>query len=331
MADLADLKNVYLIHGSEELLLDRAVRRLKERLAKVADLDFNMEAFDGENATVDDVVNAANTMPFMSERRLVIVRDVDKLTNDEQGRLADYAKDPAPYTTLVLVAKKVNRGSRLYKAADALGGVAEYAPPKRGEYPAEVTRMFAEHGKRAATDAAYALVDAVGRDLRRLDSEIDKVVAYVGTRERVTAQDIAEVVSAGEASIFEFLDALGGRDAASAIAILRRLTAAGESVHGVLAMSARHVRALLGARALMDRGTRADEMAPVLGMAPWQVRNVLGQAGGFTPAELSRALRGLAAVEAEMKSGALDPVMVLERWVIATCGARGAGRAKSRV
>jgi DNA polymerase-3 subunit delta len=329
MADLADLRNVYLIHGSEELLLDRAVRRLKERLAKVADLDFNMELFDGETATVDDVLNAANTMPFMSERRLVVVSDSDKLTAEEQGRLADYAKDPAPYTTLVLVAKKVNRGSRLYKAVDALGGVAEYPAPKRGEYPAEVTRMFAEHGKRAAADAARSLVDTVGRDLRRLDSEIDKVVAYVGGREQVTSADIAAVVCAGTVSVFEFLDALGGRDTASALALLDRLVASGESVHGVLAMSARHVRGLLGARALMDRGTRVDEMAPSLGMAPWQVRNVVAQAGNFTPAELSRALRGLAAVEAELKSGALEGGIVLERWVIGTCGVRGSGRARS--
>jgi DNA polymerase-3 subunit delta len=331
MADLADLKNVYLIHGSEELLLDRAVRRLKARFAKLADLDFNMELFDGDTATVDDVLNAANTMPFMSERRLVIVRDADKLTTEEQGRLADYAKDAAPYTTLVLVATKVNRGSRIYKAIDALGGVSEYPAPRRGEYPAEVTRMFAEHGKRAAADAARALVDIVGRDLRRIDSEIDKVVAYVGERDQVTSADIAAVVSPGASSVFEFLDALGRRDAASAFVLLTRLMGGGDSVHYVVAMSARHVRGLVGARALMDRGTRVDQMAPTLGMAPWQVRNVVEQAGNFTPAELSRALRGLAAVEAELKSGALEGRIVLERWVVETCGPRASGRARSGV
>jgi DNA polymerase-3 subunit delta len=319
-ADLSDLKPVYLIHGSEELLLERAVRRLKDRLAKVADLDFNMETFDGDAVSADEVVNAANTMPFMSERRLVVVRDVDKMSAADQGALADYAKDPAPFTALVLTAAKVNRGTRLYKAVDALGGAAEYAPPKRGEYPAEVTRLFAERGKRASGDAARALVETAGRDLRRLDSEIDKIVAYVGDREAVTAGDIAAVVSPGAVTVFEFTDALGARDAGVAVTRLRKLLAAGESVHGVLAMAVRHVRALVGARALMDRRVRTDEMAPLLGMAPWLVRNVVSQASNFTPAELSRALRDAASVEAELKSGAGDGTIVLTRWVVSVTG-----------
>jgi DNA polymerase-3 subunit delta len=327
-ADLSDLKPVYLIHGSEELLLDRAVRRLKDRLASVADLDFNMETFDGEAVDVGDIVNAANTMPFMSDRRLVVVRDVDKMQTADLGVLADYAKDPAPFTALVLVATKINRGSRLYKAVDSLGGVAEYAAPKRGEYPAEVTRLFAEHGKQAAGDAARALVEAVGRDLRRLDTEVDKLVAYVGTRERVTAADVAAVVTAGAVSVFEFTDAMGSRDTGVAIAKFRRNLAAGESVHGLLALAVRHVRALLGARALMDRRVRTDEMAPMLSLPPWQVRKVVEQAAGFAPEELSRALRDAAAVEAELKSGAVDGAVVVERWVVSVT--RGGPRVSSR-
>jgi DNA polymerase-3 subunit delta len=321
-ADLSDLKPVYLIYGSEQLLLDRGVRRLKDRLAKVADLDFNMETFDGDSATADQVVNAANTMPFLSERRLVVVRGVDRMPAADQSALADYAKDPAPYTALVLVATKINRGSRLYKAVDALGGASEYPAPKRGEYPAEVTKLFAEHGKQASGDAARALVEAVGRDLRRLDSEIDKVVAYVGSRARVDASDIAAVVTSDAVSVFEYLDALGSRDLGRALQLLAKYLASGESVHGTLAMSVRHVRNLLGARALMDRHTRVDEMAPQLGRAPWQVRNVVGQAGNFTQAELARALCAAAATEAERKSGAVDGAIVLERWIVSVVGVR---------
>lgn len=319
-ADLTDLKPVYLIFGSEQLLLDRAVRRLRDRLAKVADLDFNLELFDGDSATADEVTNAANTMPFMSERRLVIVRGVDKMSAADQTALADYAKDPAPYTALVLVAAKVNRGSRLYKAVDALGGASEYPAPKRGEYPAEVTKLFAEHGKRASSEAARTLVETVGRDLRRLDSEVDKVVAYVGERSTVDVSDISAVVSVGDVSVFEFLDAMGSRDTGTALRLLGRLIGAGESVHGLLAMGVRHVRNLLGARALVDRRTRVEEMAPMLGMAPWQVRNVVGQASNFTQDELKKALCDAAATEAELKSGAAEGSILLERWVVGVTG-----------
>jgi DNA polymerase-3 subunit delta len=319
--DLADLKPVYLIHGSEELLLERAVRRLRDRLAKVADLDFNLDSFDVESgATADEVLAAANTMPFMSERRLVVLRHAEKLPAADLGLLADYAKDPAPYTCLVLTAEKLAKNTRLYKAVAELGGAAEYAAPKRNEYAAEVVRMFREKGRSASLDAAEALVAAVGRDLRRLDSEADKVVAYAGEGEHVTAADIAEVVSsAAPVSVFDYLDALGSRDCSGALRLLARLVESGESVHGIHAMSVRHVRTLIGVKALMDRRVPVGQIAPAVGMAPWQVEKTARQARSFSADELTHALRAAAAAEAEMKTSPVDTRLVLERWVAGVC------------
>ena len=320
-SDLADLKPVYLIHGTEELLLQRAVNRLRDRLAAVADLDFNLETFDGESGSADEIVNASNTMPFMSERRLVIVHDVDKLDAAGIDTLAAYAKDPAPYTCLVLVATKVAKNSKLYKAVAATGVVYEYAAPKKREYGGEVVKLFRDRGKRISLPAADALVETVGRDLRRLDAEADKIAAYVGEVEDVTLADIGAVASASATtSVFELLDAVGSREVGRSLRLLRGLLDDGESAMGIHAMLARHVRALIGARALSERRVSTDEMAPELGMAPWQARNAQRQAMGYTPARLAAALKGLAAAEEEMKTSPTDAGLVIERWVVAVAG-----------
>ncbi len=302
-------------------MLERAVRRLRDRLAKVADLDFNLDTFDTETgANADDVLGAANTMPFMSERRLVVLRHAEKLPAAELGALADYAKDPAPYTCLVLTAEKLAKNTRLYKAVAALGGVAEYAAPKRNEYPGEVARMFRDKGHAVSAAAAEALVAAVGRDLRRLDSEADKVVAYVGDGCEVTAKDVEEVVSsAAPVSVFDYLDALGSRDCRGALRLLARLVESGESVHGTHAMSVRHVRTLIGVKAMMDRRAPVAQIAPAVGMAPWQVEKAARQARSFTAEELTRALRAAAKAEGEMKTSPVDTRLVLERWVAGVC------------
>jgi len=323
-ADLSDLKPVYLIYGSEELLLERAARRLRERLAAVADLDFNMETFDGGSASADDVVNAANTMPFMSERRLVIVNDVDKMDAASLERLASYAKDPAPYTCLVLVATKMAKNSKLYKAVASTGVTYEYTAPKRSEYAGEVVRLLLERGKTIDHKAAEALVDLVGRDLRRLDGEADKLAAYVDSADVVVLDDVRQVAAAsGTASVFELTDAVGERGTAHALGVLHRLLQGGESALGLHAMLVRHVRGLIGARALSARGMSTDSMAPDLGMAPWQARNVARQAGNYAPAELSAALRGLAAAEEEMKTSPTEAGLVLERWIVSATRAAG--------
>lgn len=322
VGDLHDLKPVYLIYGSEELLLERAARRLRDRLAAVADLDFNMETFDGGTASADEIVNAANTMPFMSERRLVIVRNVEKMDSAGLETLAAYARDPAPFTCLVLIATKIAKNSKLYRAAASTGVAYEYAAPKRTEYAAEVVKLLRERGKQISATDAQSVVELVGRDLRRLDAEAEKLAAYAGDQQRITAADVVQVVTAGAAaSVFELTDAVGERDTRRALAILRRLLGAGESAHGVHAMLVRHVRTLVSARALVARGMSPDAMAPEIGMAPWLARAAVRQASRYEPLELARALASLADAEEQMKTSSAEAGLVLERWIVSTAGA----------
>ena len=255
----------------------------------------------------------------MSDRRLVVVHEVDRMDSASLETLAGYAKDPAPYTCLVLVAEKVAKNSRLYKAVASTGVVFEYAAPKRNEYAGEVVKLFRDRGKRIALPVAQRLVDAVGRDLRRLDAEAEKLIAYVGEVSEITAQDVAAVASeSATASIFELTDAVGERDTARALRIANSLLGSGETALGLVAMLTRHVRALIGARALAERGVNPEAMAPDLGMAPWQAKNAVRQAVRWQPAELAAALRGLAAAEEEMKTSPTDAGLVLERWIISS-------------
>lgn len=318
--DLSDLKPVYLIYGSEELLLNNAVRRLRERLAEVADLDFNYDVFDGESSSADEVVAAANTLPFMSDRRLVVLRNTDKMPTSALGVLAEYASDPNPETCLVLVATKIAKNTKLFKAVDKLKGTFEYAAPKRNEYPAEVVKLFAARGKSVDLDGAEALVRAIGRDLRRLSTEVDKVVAYTGDAERLSREEVEAVVAViAPPSVFDLLDAIGARDARSSLRLLAALVSAGEPVQRLWAMALRHTRSLVNARALLDRGASTGEMSRAMGSAEWQVRNLVKQAQRFDAEELKAALVAAADVEAKMKTSQGDPRLVFEAWVVQVC------------
>jgi DNA polymerase III subunit delta len=287
----------------------------------VADLDFNYDVFEGESASADDVLAAANTLPFMSEKRLIIVRDVDKMAASALSSFAEYAANPSDQTVLVLVAKRIARNTRLFKAVDAIKGAFEYHAPKRSEYAAEVVRMFADRGRQVPREGAEALVAAVGRDLRRLESEVDKVIAFAGERTALTSEDIEIVIAfVAPMSVFDFTDALGVRDCRAALRLMALLVAQGESVHGLHALAVRHVRSLLAARALLDRGAHSGGLARELGMPDWQAKRVAQQAARFDALDLIDALRGLAAADFEMKTSRADARLVLERWVVSLCG-----------
>ncbi|HET6498849.1 MAG TPA: DNA polymerase III subunit delta [Coriobacteriia bacterium] len=330
--DVTQLKPVYLIYGSEEYLLEQAVDRLTNAFAAVADLDFNRTVFDGQTASVAEIITVANTVPSFAERRLVLVRRADRMSTADLRILAEYAADPSPSTTLVLVATKAARNTRIYKAVDALGGVAEYRPPARGEYPRAVVRMFAERGKQVGLDGAGTLVRRVGRDLRRLSVEIDKVISYAGDATVISREVIEEVTSSSApTSVFDFLDALGARDCGSALATLARLVDSGESIHRIHAMSVRQVRDLISARALVDRdGERSARrlLETESGVLGWRTSGLIVQADRFSMAELVDALRAAAAGEADMKTSR-EPRLVFELWILELCGASGRPRTRA--
>lgn len=296
--------------------------RLRSRLAQAADLDFNLDVFDAEQTTADDVIAAANTMPFMSERRLVVLRHADRFSAAWLNTLAEYAEDPSPSTVLVLVATKIDRRTRLYKAVANTGQVAEYAAPKRAEYPGLVQSMFKARGVEVARDAAQALIEAVGLDLRRLATEADKIVDYVGADGTVDRERIVDVVAqTAPVPIWALNDALSARDLEACVRVARTLEANGESAHRLQSTGVRHVRSLLQAKALSSRGLPTAAMMSQLRMPDWKVRNTLREADRFETGELIDALRSAARSEAEMKTSPVAPGLVLERWMATVCRA----------
>ena len=300
--------------------MERALHRLRERVAEVADLDFNFQAFDGEQTDPHEVVAAANTLPFASERRLVVVRGVDRMAAAQQAVLAEYVADPAPTACLVLVAGKLRKDSKLYKAVSAIGGAAEYSAPKKGEYPSWVAKDFATRGRYIEPDAASLLVRAAGRDLRRLETEIGKIVAYVGERTEVTRDDVESVVAlSAPPSIFDFLNAVTARECASALTLLDAILEGGEELLRVHAMTVRQLRTLISVRSLLDRGADRGVVMREVGMADWQARQATEQARRFEPAELRAAIRTVAELEARMKSGRGEPRYEFEVWLIGLC------------
>jgi len=305
-------------------MLEAAVRRLRDRIAKAGDADFDSDTFDGETATADMVVSAANTLPFMAGRRLVVVDDVEKMSAADLEELTAYAKDPSLTTCLVLVAAKIAKNTRLYKAVDAIGGVFEYAAPKKNQYSGEVVRMFQERGKTVGLDVADALVHAVGHDLQRLMTEVDKVCAFAGEAVMLSRADVAAVVaSTAPPSIFEFLDAMGMRDGGKALGLMSDLIASGDAPERIEAMAVRHVRGLTSVRALLDRGMSQSAIAREIGMQDWQMRNLARQAEKFRVEQLTRALRDATEMEAGRKTSRVDARLALERWVLSVCGRAG--------
>lgn len=311
----APLLPVYLIVGEDALKRDTVMKRLRARLAKLGDLSFNSDEFNGDTALGGDIVAACNTVPFASPVRLVEVRGADKLKKADAEALVTYLDAPNETTVLALVAEKLAKNTRLYKAVAKLGktAVIDCAPLKRYELPKTVRALAVGHGVTLTEGAANVLVDLVGEDTVHLDNELKKIALAHRGSDAVNEHEIMGLVSrTAEVKPWEFVDAFAARNTHKCLLYLGRMDSV--SPHALLAMCTTRLRELVCARSLAERGNPRG-VAAALKLPDWRCKNHATWARGFTAAELRQALISSRDTERAMKSGT-DPNAAFLDWVL---------------
>lgn len=318
---MADLLPAYLIVGADELKREAAVKRLRSHVP--ADLaDFNLDEFDARAIEEPGkLISSVQTMPFGADFRLVIVDGVEGLAKPVSEAVVSYLADPNPQCVLCLVAEKLAKNTRLYKAVAKVGArsVIDCAPLKRWELPPYVVKLAQKRGLSMDAQAAEALVERVGESTVALDNQVATLAELVGGAGCITLADVeANVAQVAEVSPWAFADAVCERNPARAMEMLNLMKAPSlVFLHSVLVG---RLRELICAKSLDARGAGRD-LARELGRQSWQVKNHARWARAFQPGELTALLAQAAACERALK-GSADSEAAFCRFVLAFASPR---------
>ena len=313
---MADLLPAYLIVGADELKRDAAVRRLRSHVP--ADMaDFNLDELDG--ASLEEpgqLISSAQTMPFCADFRLVIVNGAGELAKPVSEAVVSYLADPNPQCVLCLVAEKLAKNTRLYKAVAKVGphSVIDCTPLRRWELPPYVVKLAQKRGLSMDNAAAQELVERVGESTVALDNQIATLAQLVGDAGRITLADVeANVAQIAEVSPWAFADAVCERNAPRAMEMLNLMKAPSlVLLHSVLVG---RLRELICAKSLDARGA-ASGLARELGRQSWQVKNHVRWSRAFGEEELVELLGQAAVCERALK-GSQDSEAAFARFVLA--------------
>jgi DNA polymerase-3 subunit delta len=300
-ADRGQPPALALLHGTDEQLLDDGLELVARALfADASERALGREVLDGDAVSVETVVRSAMTLPFMTRRRLVVVRRAQALSAKGGEALAAYARDPNPATCLLLLADESLAASRERRADHWLLATLPPAavvalPLRRGRALEDWLRQrAAAEGLTVSDEAARLLVQWVGEDGARLLGEARKA-ALVGGPEhrRVGVNEVTAVVGEHRVSdVFELTRALERRDPGLALRTLDRLLATEEPVF-LLALLTRSVRVALTVRDLAAAGESAAQISRAVRPTPVPVvqaimTRVAGAGGDALPAQLAR-------------------------------------------
>jgi DNA polymerase-3 subunit delta len=319
----SDLEPVYLITGGDRPKIQRALRRLRDRVGEDA-----VELLSASEADGEDAVAACNALGLFSEgHRLVIVTDVDGWKAADAKAVAAYLGAPAPDTVLALVGEEVKKDSALGKACAKAGSVLVYDVPKR-RLPEWVGKQFADRGVVADAEACRALVDIVGENPEELASEVDKLATWAG--DEPVGVSAVETLAAGCAEIpgYELTDAWGRRDLVATLAACQNvLERSGDpvsrSVPALVGLLVGHVGRVRACQAFAEEGLSAREAASRMKRHPFYVEKLFSQARNYSVDELRDAVVRLAELDHALKGGSrLAPDLELERTLIEITPAR---------
>jgi len=316
MAERAPHKPVYLVCGqrddrsaprrdgkfqSDAYLKREAVRQITRIVLGDGDDADAPIRYDGPEADLADVLDDVRTYSLLGETRLVIVDEADAFITRHRQKLEAYCASPSTTGVLVLVCATSNANTRLHKAIAALGGVIACRTPVGRELIAWIVRQARErYGKQIEAAGAAALHESCDDYLGTLDAELAKLAAYVGDRQRITADDV---------------HALVGRNREQLVFAVTKAMAEGDTA---------------GALDAWEQTVATDRAAPMraVGGLAWSVRQMLARCREGDDANARRLedqLTDLLQLDLDAKTGLADVSRGVEKFIVRNSARIAAG------
>ncbi len=336
----------YVFHGDEEFRCSQAVAKLKAQIMSDGIGDLNIVVLDGKKIGLGELIGACNTIPFLTDRRLVIVEGLlgrleprvssraKKRTKSRSpsaseleyaDKLAAYLPDLPPSTRLVFVERKrlSPHNPILKQATDSSEAyVREFKQPGSGALQDWIRREARRKGADITGDAVRMLISFVGQNMRLLDQELEKLVALVNYSGTITGDDVKTLVHAThDPNIFSLVDALGLRDRQRAMLELQELLATGASDLYLLAMMTRQIRLIFSVKDLVEeKGLAPDATRRELRISHrFILEKLLRQARWFSIEELEGIQRQMLGIDQAIKTGSIEGSLALELLVVEVC------------
>lgn len=309
-----EFKPVYLLSGSEEYLKIQYKERLKKAILGGTD-EMNYSYYEGSGIDASKVMAMADTLPFFSEKRLIMIEDSGwfKSSND----FADYLKSMPQTTHIIFVEKEVDKRNRLYKAVKELGHIAECEMVDEAMLIRWIRSRFSENGKKISDGDIRHLISKTGSNMENISTEMEKVICYALDQEIVTSKEIDAVcVTQLSNKIFDMVNAIGSQNQSLALKLYYDLLALKEKPMTILYLVTRQINLIMQVKEMMSLRMDNATIAKKAGVPPFTVSKYAAQARNFTTNTLCDALKTATDIEESVKTGRLIDKVGVELLIV---------------
>lgn len=310
---------VVLLLGNESYLKDKAINGLRASLLGGSSGDLDYRIFYAGEDNLREILDHATTFPFLSSRKLVVVKDVQNLSEEETPRLLSYIKNPSKFTCLVLESSDKTVMNKLGEVRSHVN-VIECGILTDSEAYGWIRRFVNSKDKLIDEEAIVLLAELYRNDLLSLANELDKIISFKAEDKNITVQDVTDLCTGNSiGNVFEVAWAIGRKDAAKAIKIISELSIRGKKPYEIIGLLYWHLKRLLKAKELKIKGEDEHSIAGALGLYKKYQEDFFQQVDLYDADGLRSKIRLLLETDMDIKLTRFAPNLVMEFAVMRLC------------
>lgn len=311
---------LYFFFGEEPYLVQQAVQYIKVCALHGGAADFNFTSFYASDADISRVRDEVETLPMMSSRRVILLREVQDLSDKDWAALSPLFESPVASSVFILVGGKIDKRKKAIKTLIDQAQAVEFKRPFENQIPGWIRHISKAHNLEISDQAIQLLHRLAGSHLTEIESEIKKLADFLGDRKQVEIEDVAQCVSQRrEENVFELCEVIACKNKVQALIQLIRLLDQGQSEVGIVALVARHFRILLLIKQGEAMGLTGQKLSHHAQVSPYFLSEYVKQAKFWSVKSLESALIVLSETDKALKSSPLSSHIWLENMIYRCC------------
>ncbi len=302
--------SLYLFYGEEEFLIKESLDLLTHEVLDESTKSFNLDIVYGGDADAKDIVSLASSFPMMGDRRIVIVKEVEKLSN--RDLLLPYIEKSSSSTSLCCSSSRPDFRTKFFKSFVGRAELVHCRKLYDSEVPVWIRQRVSDLGEKISQDACQLIQAHVGSSLHEIQNEINKLIIYVGEKKLIDPEDVSAVVGMSrEFNVFELQKVIGQKNMARSLEILERMLNAGESPLGLIIMLSRYFQKVALVQDTLRPSSTKFQVAAHLGISPYFIDEYIEASRLYTKPQIDRSFRSLLETDEALKSTGSDPRLMM--------------------
>lgn len=299
---------IYLIYGEEKYMKNIYEKKLTDSILSSDEKMMNLEYFDYKNNGIAALISTCNTMPFMSEKRLIIIKNsmIFSTNNTNNEKIISYINDACPSTVLIFIEEKVDKRLKIFKASKNNMIVCEFDYLDENRLVSWIINTFRKDKKNISKKDALYLTKYVGNDMHCLYNEIQKLIDFKNDDKNICIDDINLICTNSiENKIFDLINNIINKNQAISIKLYRDLIIQKTSPFIVLNVMAMQIRLILKVKYLAQKGYNSLEISNTLSSRNFIISKILSQTNKFSIKYLTNCLNEMLELDNRIKTGEL--------------------------